>query len=100
MRGERNGSGDLTVTWVRRTRFGSIWADGADVPLNEESEAYEIDILDGPSVVRTLSAATPSALYTAAAQTADFGAPQPSVSVKVYQLSATVGRGWPAAATL
>jgi hypothetical protein len=98
--GERNGSGDLTVTWVRRTRFGGVWADGADVPLNEETEIYEIDILDGLSVVRTLSAGTPSALYTAAEQTADFGAPQPSVSVKVYQLSAAVGRGWPAAATL
>jgi hypothetical protein len=38
--------------------------------------------------------------YTAAEQTADFGSPQPSVALKVYQISATVGRGWPAAATL
>ncbi|MBX6329380.1 MAG: hypothetical protein IRY89_12480, partial [Pseudolabrys sp.] len=42
----------------------------------------------------------PAATYTAAEQIADFGAPQASVAVRVYQLSATVGRGRPAAATL
>ena len=84
----------------RRTRFGGVWTDGADVPLNEESERYEVDILDGPDVVRTISATSPAANYTAAQQTADFGSAQASVAVKVFQISATVGRGWPAAATL
>ena len=46
----RNGSGDLTITWVRRTRFGGVWADGVDVPLNEESERYEIDVMYGANV--------------------------------------------------
>lgn len=27
--GIRNGAGDLAVTWIRRTRFGGAWADGA-----------------------------------------------------------------------
>jgi hypothetical protein len=98
--GARNGSGDLSITWVRRTRFGGVWTDGADVPLNEETERYEIDILDGPDVVRTLSVNSPVATYTAAQQTADFGAPQSSIAVNAYQLSAVVGRGWPASATL
>ena len=98
--GTRNGSGDLSVTWVRRTRLGGGWADGVDVPLNEESERYEIDVVNGSTVARTLSSTMPSATYTAAQQTTDFGAPQSSVLVKVYQLSATVGRGWPATATI
>lgn len=98
--GERDGSGDLAIGWIRRTRFNGTWADGADVPLNEESEQYEIDILDGADVVRTIAATSPTAAYTAAQQTADFGAPQGSIAVAVYQLSASVGRGWPAAATL
>jgi hypothetical protein len=98
--GARNGSGDLSISWVRRTRIGGVWADGTDIPLNEESERYEVDILNGSTIVRTIPVISPAATYTAAQQTADFGAPQPSVSVKVYQLSATVGRGRPAAATL
>jgi hypothetical protein len=98
--GNRNGSADLTITWIRRTRFGGVWADGADVPLNEESERYEVDILDGADVVRTLAVTTPAVIYTAAQQIADFGSAQASIAVKVYQLSAMVGRGWPAAATL
>lgn len=98
--GIRNGAGDLSITWVRRTRLGGAWADGADVPLNEESERYEVDILNGPNVVRTIAATSPTVTYTAAEQTADFGSPQPSVALKVYQISAMVGRGWPAAATL
>ncbi len=35
----------------------------------------------------------PNAIYTAAEQTVDFGAPQTAVTVRVYQLSATYGRG-------
>jgi len=98
--GARNVSGDLSISWVRRSRFGGAWADGADVPLNEESERYEIDILDGPDVVRTLAVTSPTAIYTAGQQVADFGASQSSIAVKVYQLSAIVGRGWPTSATL
>jgi hypothetical protein len=98
--GTRNPAGDLTITWVRRTRYGGWWLDHADVPLNEESERYEVDILDGATVVRTLSAINPTVTYTGAEQTADFSAPQAAISVKVYQLSAVVGRGWPASATL
>ena len=63
------------------------------MPLGEDEERYEIDILDGPAVKRTLTATTPAATYTAAEQTADFGAPQSSISLRLYQLSATRGRG-------
>jgi hypothetical protein len=101
VRGTRNGAGDLTITWVRRTRFGGVWADGTDVPLNEESERYEVDILDaGGAVKRTIAVTAPAATYTAAQQIVDFGAVQLSIAVKMYQLSATVGRGRPAAVTL
>jgi hypothetical protein len=98
--GARNGDGDLSIAWVRRTRFGGVWTDGTDVPLNEESERYEIDVLDGEDVIRTISTNSPAATYTAAQQAADFGSAQSSIAIKVYQISATVGRGWPAAASL
>ena len=43
---------------------------------------------------------TPSVLYAAADEIADFGAAQTSLSVRVAQLSATVGRGFAADAVL
>jgi hypothetical protein len=90
----------VTFTWIRRKRGPMPASWDVTVPLGEDSEAYEIDVLSGSTVVRTLHATTPSALYAAADETADFGAPQGSLAVRVYQMSATVGRGFPASATL
>ena len=99
--GARDGSSNLAIEWVRRTRIDGGWQDGTDVPLNEESEAYEIDVMNGGDIVRTLTGMTsPSASYTAAQQIDDFGSAQPSVSIRVYQLSAIVGRGYPAEVTV
>jgi hypothetical protein len=101
LRGVRDGEGSLTLTWIRRTRLGGEWRDGAGtVPLAEVTETYEVDILNGDEVVRTLAAPTPSALYTAAQQTSDFGSTQANVTVRIFQLSEAVGRGFPAEASL
>jgi hypothetical protein len=75
-------------------------ADGVDVPLNEESERYEVDVMNGANIVQTIAATTPTASYSAAQQMADFGSAQNALSVRVYQLSASVGRGWPGATTI
>ena len=99
VRGSRS-AGDLNLTWVRRTRAGGDSWDGVDVPLAEAEERYEIDILDGATVRRTLIATSPGATYTAAQQTADFGSPQSSVSLSICQISATRGRGTSRQATL
>jgi hypothetical protein len=92
--GSRNGGGDLTLTWKRRTRLGGDWRDGVDVPLCEESERYDIDILQGLTVKRTFEGiASSTVTYTASQQISDFGSVQSSISVAVYQISALVGRG-------
>lgn len=98
-RGSRS-AGDLTITWQRRTRVGGAWRDFVDVSLGESSESYEVDIMDGATVKRTISATTPSVLYTSAMQVTDFGSAQSSVTVNIYQLSAVVGRGYKLEATL
>lgn len=101
--GARDISDDLTITWTRRGRLGQELPDGADIPLSEESEAYEIDILDdstGGTVLRTLNATTTTVVYSAAQQVTDFGSAQPSVTVRIYQMSASVGRGTPGEATI
>lgn len=96
------GSGDITLTWVRRARQNAEWLDLADVPLDEAAEAYTVLILDGAggSTVRAFTPSTASQVYTAAQQTADFGAPQDHLHVSISQLSAVVGDGWAAEATL
>jgi hypothetical protein len=88
--------GDIAVSWIRRTRAEDFWRDGVDVPLIEESERYDLEILNGTTVVRTVSGLTsPSYTYTLAQQVADFGVEQAFIDVKVYQRSAIVGRGYP-----
>ena len=99
-RARRTRLGDLAISWVRRTRIGGDSWDAAEVPLGEDTERYEVDILDGATLKRTLSATSPTVTYTAAQQTADFGAPQSSVSCRVYQLSPVHGRGTPRPAVL
>jgi len=96
--------GDLTINWVRRSRalVADSW-EAAEVPLAEESESYAVEILDGVTVKRTLTSSTPAALYTAAQQTADWGAalgPGAALAIRVFQVSQTYGRGVAEALTL
>jgi hypothetical protein len=96
--------GDLTIRWTRRSR--AIEADAweqVEVPLGEELEAYEVEIRDGAAVKRVLTSSTTSLLYTAAQQTADWGAalsPGDTLDLRIFQLSARLGRGAPASVTL
>ncbi|MEZ5853944.1 MAG: glycoside hydrolase/phage tail family protein [Hyphomicrobiaceae bacterium] len=92
VRASRSG-GDVIIHWIRRTRTGGDNWSTPEVPLGEDVEAYEVDILSGSTVVRTLSATTPTVTYTAADQTSDFGAPQPSITIRIAQMSAQIGRG-------
>ncbi len=93
-------AGGVQISWVRRTRRdGDSWVAG-DVPLAEDREAYAVDILSGSIVKRTLDATSPSVLYPSASEIADFGAAQASLTVSVAQVSSSVGRGFPATATL
>jgi len=96
---------DIDFTWERRTRVGGGLKDGVgNVPVNEDSEAYEIDIFDGPggSVVRTITGlSTTSTTYTSAQQTTDgFTPPLSQITIEIYQISAQVGRGFTKEVTL
>ncbi len=99
LRGTRNGSNDdVLISWVRRTRreTGNI---AAAVPLGEDTEAYEIDIHAPGSpatVLRTLTASSPSVNYTAAMLAADGFSPGNFIPVTIYQMSGIYGRGFPA----
>ena len=90
-------SNDWTLTWQRRTRGVAEWRDNVDAPIGESSEQYQVDIYSGSgytTVKRTLTVNTPQAVYDSAMQVADFGASQPTLYVKIYQMSSVVGRGY------
>jgi len=86
---------DIALSWARRTRFnGDNW-NSSTVPLNEDTEEYELEILNGSTVVREVTGLTsPVYTYTEAQQIADFGSFQTAlVTFRVYQISSEIGRG-------
>jgi hypothetical protein len=90
-------SGDITLAWERRTRVTGDLVDGVGLaPLSEDTESYEIDILDGTggTVLRTLLATTTTVVYDSADVTTDHGGPPATLYFRVYQMSAQVGRGF------
>lgn len=102
IRGRRHSpsTNDWTITWTRRGRVDGAWRDYVDVPLSEAAESYEIDIMSGSTVKRTLTATSQTVTYTSAMQTTDFGSAQTTITVNIYQLSGTTGRGYVGAKTL
>ena len=105
IKGGWQGSGDIILSWLRRTRSlaGDSWnaPEVPEVPLGEAAEAYDVEILTGGgSVVRTVSGLGLAAwTYTAAMQTADLGALVTSLRLRVFQ-NGQLGRGAPSEAIL
>jgi hypothetical protein len=108
--GTRNASNDVIIKWTPRSRdlykiFGPL-----PIPAMGPAETYEIDILDGSTVVRTIKTQAYAGYdwpgqrqydsYTAAQQTADGLTPGDPIDVKIYQMSDKVGRGNPGEATI
>jgi hypothetical protein len=85
-------SGDVNLSWIRRTRLsGDAWL--SEVPLGEEAEAYDVLVISGSTALRTTRVTAPALLYTAAQQTADFGSLPSSLVWRVAQISRVYGRG-------
>lgn len=90
-------SGDLAVSWVRRSRLVARYTDaGVFAPLGEASEAYRIKVFDGATQVRTVDVTTPAWTYAAADIAADGFASGDPITITVQQLSDAVGEGFAA----
>jgi len=91
-----DGAGGQVISWTRRSRTGARWISGSDVPLGEESERYELRILDGGDLVRHAETAVPAWTYDADMIAEDGGG---ELTVEVRQIgSFAIGR--PARLTL
>ena len=87
----RSVSGDISLTWVRRTRVdGDSWL-AAEVPLGETTEAYLVRVLQNDIILREDTVAQQTWIYSAAQQSADgvAGAAQ----LQVAQMSDRFGPG-------
>ena len=106
---------DLVVSWMRRTRLGGALLDGTGtVPLNEQSELYNVYILPSVYNANTFSISNPASYvraflgltsptltYTAAEMTADgFNPTTGTLYVVGFQVSAVVGDGFAGAAVI
>jgi GTA TIM-barrel-like domain/Putative phage tail protein len=64
-------TGDVAVSWIRRTRIdGDNW-QSVEVPLGEDSETYQVRVLQGEVILREETVAGTNWLYTLAARTSD-----------------------------
>lgn len=94
-----NEADDIMVTWIRRSRIGFSWPDGVDAPLGERSEAYEINIGDGITNIRSL-VSQPQVTVSRAMQLGTFGSLPSSIVVTISQISELVGKGTETVATI
>lgn len=84
------GSGDQTISWIRRTRIdGDNWE--GEVPIGEETESYRLQILKDGTLLREVTATQPNWTYPAALQAQD-GATG-VVDITVAQVSERYGPG-------
>ncbi len=94
--GERDGSNDLTIVWMRSSRDILDALDPSIPALVDGVEQYEIDFFTPGfgSIVRTVVVDNVETyLYTAADQSSDGLTPGDPVSLRIYQISPTLGRG-------
>lgn len=88
----RNASGDLDVSWTRRSRHsGDNW-DQSSVPLFEEAELYLLEVFKENSLVRSEQITQPGWVYRAADQLID-GTNAGPLKIAVSQISAMTGSG-------
>lgn len=94
----KDGSNNFSISWVRRTRIGGAWLDGTGtVPLSEASEVYDLEVLNASGTIlrKVYGLTSPTYFYTAANALADFGTQPSFVWIRIYQVSAAVGKGFP-----
>ena len=90
------GTGDVALTWTRRSRADTDSWTPTDAPHDNLPEAYRITILDGATAVRSIEVPAPVAVYSAAEQAADFGDLPAGFGFTVAQVSPVYGPGHPA----
>ena len=97
---ERQDDGSIAVGWIRRGRVDADNWLGADIPLGEEYEAYQVDVSAAGNMVRSTTISSPSWTYPSSDLSADFPSLPEEIEITVRQVSASVGPGLPASCAI
>jgi hypothetical protein len=80
----KDGAGNITINWTaNNTGLNAL------IP-----QSFEVDIYNGVTVARTLTSSESTVRYLASEQITDFNVTQSTITIRVYQLSSEVGRGY------
>lgn len=91
----------VEFSWIRRARYGANLKDYFEIALDEPQEIYEVEILLNNVLKNTYRITSESKfVYQNSSQLLDLGflinlSVNNNVSIKVYQISLTVGRSKP-----
>ncbi len=91
-------NGDVSVSWIRRTRIDGDGWDSPEVPLGEETESYVVQVRKDGAILREIQVSQPQYIYSASDQLTD-GISSP-FDVEVAQISASYGPGLQASVTV
>lgn len=71
--GSASSTSDISLFWMRRARVNAAWLNGADVPLDQQTESYQLTVTNGAgAIARTVTVlAAQTYIYTASNITAD-----------------------------
>ncbi len=87
----RSPTGNILISWTRRTRIDGDGWQGVDVPLGESSERYHLRILIGTVAVREDYVQEPKFIYLGSAQELDNAGT--FLTIEVAQISDRFGPG-------
>ncbi|WFS23597.1 baseplate multidomain protein megatron [Rhizobium rhododendri] len=98
--GSRNAEGAAVFTWIRRGRIDADNWIPSDIALDEPTERYRVDLMQGGVLKRRVEVVTAGWTYSAGDEIADFGATQPHLEIVISQMGQRVPIGIPAAAVV
>lgn len=93
-----NRATDLALTWRRRARINAGWQSSIEVPLDEPTESYRVDLLTAPlylsgTIIASYTTSTPSITITQSQIISAYGSAGATVHVAIRQISSRVGAG-------
>ena len=76
----------IRIGWMRRSRAGWAWIDGADAPIGEDGERYRLRIQPAAGTARTVELTASTFDYGPAAQAEDGVEPATAITLSVVQI--------------
>ncbi len=91
--GNRNHNKDLYVEFKKRIRGQAVLNNSFD-PTDPDGDVYNIDIIKNSKTIRTIETTQLNFTYTAAQQIQDFGSLQNNITLSIYKVNPSFGRGF------